>query len=268
MARDRRGFTLVELIVVTVLGAFVVMASLQVLITNQRTYTAQNARIQGQQATRAAIDVLSVEFREVSAQGGDILAMSGDSIFIRTMRKFGVVCEVDWYGSPPKGKVLKLGEYFEVDDSVFIFADNQTNLSDDDTWISAKVTGVDTTAACGAEEATEVSFNGQGSLFLADTVRTGAPLRSYTRYVYGLFKVDGDYYLGRRTPGQSAVPLVGPVRESDGVEFSYLDGNGHTTTTTTAVRQIVVNIRTASGVLNSLGKMVSDSITGRIYTRN
>ena len=46
MNRDRRGFTLTELIVVTVLGALLIMAALQVLITNQRTYTAQSAQIQ------------------------------------------------------------------------------------------------------------------------------------------------------------------------------------------------------------------------------
>ena len=30
----------------------------------------------------------------------------------------------------------------------------------------------------------------------------------------------------------------------------------------------VVKVRTASGVLNSLGELVADSLTGRIYTRN
>ena len=55
MTRDRTGFTLIELIVVTVLGSLVVMSALTVLITNQRTYTAQSATISGQQSTRTAL---------------------------------------------------------------------------------------------------------------------------------------------------------------------------------------------------------------------
>ena len=58
MTRDRRGFTLIELLIVVVLGSLILAAALQVLITNQRTYTAQNAAITGQQATRMALDVL------------------------------------------------------------------------------------------------------------------------------------------------------------------------------------------------------------------
>ena len=47
MTRHRKGFTLVEMIVVIVLGSLVLLAAFTVLITNQRTYTAQNAVIQG-----------------------------------------------------------------------------------------------------------------------------------------------------------------------------------------------------------------------------
>ena len=271
MARDRRGFTLVELIVVTVLGALVVGASLQILITNQRTYTAQNAQIQGQQATRAGMDVLFGELREISAQGGDLLGMGSDTIAIRAMRKFGVVCAVDLYNGVPNMRVLKFGDFFEVDDSLFAFADNQTNASDDDEWVSALVTAVDTTLTCGSgdQETTRVSFAGQASIFMADTVRTGAPVRSYTRFIYGLYQIDGDYFLGRKTiAGGTAVPLIGPVQSSNGIQFAYLDSLGVATTTATDVRQIVVTIRTASGVVNSVGNTVSDSLTGTIYTRN
>lgn len=268
MTTDRRGFTLTELIIVTVLGALVIAASLQILITNQRTYTAQNAKIQGQQATRAAADILFSELREISAQDGDILAMGSDSLALRVMRNFGVTCAVDLSLGVPILDVLKVGEHFEVGDSVFVFADNETTTSSDDTWISASVAVVDTTETCGTNEATELTFTGQMALFTADSVRTGAPVRSFTRYTYGLFSYDGDTYLGRREPGESALPLVGPLRASGGVEFTYLDADGNTTSVTTDVRQIVVTMRTASEVMNSLGEMVSDSISGRIYTRN
>lgn len=267
MTRARNGFTLVELIVVTVLGALVIAATIQVLITNQRTYTAQNAKIQGQQATRAALAVLTGELREVSAQGGDILAMGPDSVTIRTMRNFGVTCTVV-LGGLPILDVIKVGNDFSDGDSVFVFADNDVSISTDDDWIAARITSVDTTATCGAQEATRINFAGQSALFTLDSVRVGAPVRSFTRYTYGLFAQDGQYYLGRRESGTTVTPIVGPVKSGNGVAFEYLDGDGNTTATPADVRQIVVTIRTDSGVMNSLGEAVSDSITARIYTRN
>ena len=134
MTRDRTGFTMVEMLVVTVLGLVVLMAAMTILITNQRTYTAQNAVIKGQQATRMGLEVLINELREVSPAGGDILAMSGDSVRVRLMRKFSLVCE-NWDGSgQPEQKVLNLpGRKFEAGDSVFVFADNNEKDDDDDT---------------------------------------------------------------------------------------------------------------------------------------
>jgi len=55
----RNGFTFVEILVVTVLGAVILLATLQILLNQQRTYTAQAVQIRGTQATRGALDVLS-----------------------------------------------------------------------------------------------------------------------------------------------------------------------------------------------------------------
>ncbi len=62
--------------------------------------------------------------------------------------------------------------------------------------------------------------------------------------------------------------MVGPLKASSGLAFSYLDASGTATTTATDVRQIIVTVRTASNVMNSIGGFVSDSITAVIYTRN
>jgi len=263
----RRGFTLTELIVVVVLGALVVAASMQILITNQRTYTAQNAQIQGQQATRAALDILSGEIREISPSAGDLTTMTKTSMSIRVMRKFGVACNVS-YGGTPTVRVIKVGDWFEDRDSVFVFADNDDDTSKDDTWISALVTGTDTTQACGSNQAVELRFAGQSAAFVADSVRVGAPVRSFEHYTYALTQVSGEYYLTRRSRGGSAVPMVGPLKAATGLELIYLDQNGDKTATPTDVRQIAVKIRTASGVVNSIGQTVSDSISAWVFTRN
>lgn len=272
MTRDRGGFTLVELLVVVVLGGIVLMAALQTLITNQRTYTAQNAVITGQQSTRMAMEVLFNELREMSPSGGDILAMGSDSVRVRLMRKFSLVCETDDMSSgTPKIIVLNLpGRRFEAGDSVFVFADNDEADDDDDVWIRARVTEVDTTESCpqNGEQATELRFNGQTSLFTADSVGLGAPVRSFDRFTFGLTTYDGDPYLGRRQRGGDMVPIAGPLRAGNGVEFVYRDAIGDVTATAANVRQIEVTLRTGSGILNSVNQEVADSVTAWIYMRN
>ena len=270
MNGKRRGFTLVELLVVTVLGALVVMASLEVLITNQRTYTAQTAAIQGQQTVRAAMDVLWGELREVSSRGGDILSMKPDSLTVRVMRNFAIVCAHDTTSTgQPRLHALKVGRFLASGDSVWIFADNEPALDSDDTWIKVRITQIDTSETCtSGETAQEMVFSGQKPQFVADSVRVGAPIRSFLIYTYGPVTMDGELYLGRKAPGSDAVPIVGPLASTGGLSFSYRDSLGAVTAVGTSVRQIVITIRTSSGVLNSFGQPVTDSISTWIYTRN
>jgi prepilin-type N-terminal cleavage/methylation domain-containing protein len=271
MTRDRRGFTLVELLIVTVLGGIVLLAALQILITNQRTYTAQTAVISNQQNARLALEVLFNELREVSPAGGDILAMSSDSVRIRLMRKFSVVCEVWDHSGQPEYLVMNLpGRKFETNDSVFVFADNNEKDDDDDVWIQAQVTASDTTEACpqASEPATELTFNGQGALFTTDSVGIGGPVRSYQTFTFGLTNFAGDPYLGRRRGTGAMVPVVGPIRAGSGLALEYRDALGNVTGTPADVRQIVVTVRTGGSVMNSLDEMVQDSITMWVYTRN
>lgn len=269
---DRRGFTIVELLVVSIIGTLLLMAAYEVLITNRRAYTVQNVRMESQQATRAAMDVLFNELREVSATGGDILDMEDSSLSVRVMRTIGVTCAVDLSLVNPQLTVRKVATYFEPLDSVFVFADNNENRVTDDTWIRALVTSVDTTATCGTEPAQTVGFLGQMPAFVLDSVRPGAPMRAFTRFTYGLMTYGGEVYLGRRENQGDWIPLVGPLRDAatgaSGIEFEYLDEAGNDTTDPMAVRQINVTVRTWSDVVDESGHRVLDTLAAHIYTRN
>jgi prepilin-type N-terminal cleavage/methylation domain-containing protein len=268
MNTNRKGFSLVELIIVVVLGSLILAAAMKVLITNQRTYTAQSAQIKSQEATRATLDILSAELREISAQGGDLITMGTNSIKVRSMQKFGVVCDTSSTSSP-KVKMIKLGDWIDVGDSVFVFADINTSTGTDDTWIPAQVTGVDTTSvSCSSSAAEWITLGGHPADLTRDSVRPGAPVRSYVHYTYGLMTMDGDTYLARTDDSGSQVPLIGPLASSGGIAFAYLDQDGNVTATATSVRQIQVTVRAPAGPMNSLGGQTTDSITGRIYTRN
>lgn len=275
MTRDRRGFTLIELLIVVVLGSLILAAALQVLITNQRTYTAQNAAITGQQATRMALEVLFTELRSVSPRGGDILMMSADSLRTRHMRKFGRVCAINTVLGVPYITVTDIGNVdFVATDSVFIFADNNQRDDDDDAWIRAEVGSPINSLPCPQstiphpEPGRVLPFPGQGPLFVADSVRVGAPVRSYTTVRFGLTTYSGGVYLGRAEGTAALTPVAGPLRTGTGLEFVYRDSVGGITTTPANVRQIVVRVRSGSTVLNSLNQMVSDSVLAWVYTRN
>ncbi|MDP2957914.1 MAG: prepilin-type N-terminal cleavage/methylation domain-containing protein [Longimicrobiales bacterium] len=266
--RDRRsGFTLVELIVVTVLGALLISATLQVLITNQRTYTAQNAQIQAQQSVRAAMDILTQELRELSPEGLDIFQMSPVRLRIRASRAFGLICN-DTVRGTPTFRVMKFGNWIGATDSVVVFADNQGEIQADDDWITTVVTARDTMETCGSSQAQRLTFANAGS-FTTDSVSSGAEVRAFTHYVYRLFLyTDGQYYLGRRANPGTYVPLVGPLPRDNGLQFRYLDANGNETATAANVAQIEITVRTASDVLDSTGEPVRDSVTVRVFTRN
>lgn len=271
MKLDRRGFTLVELIVVAVLGALILGAALQVLTLNQRTYTAQTATISGQQSNRMALDVLFNELREASPAGGDILAMSTDTLRVRLMRKFGFVCATDMSGQPqltliPWGTGTNA---FEAADSIFVYADNREGTLSDDAWISARVSSLTaTTCPQDGSGAQEITMNGQGALFAADSVGIGAAVRSYTEFTFGTTTLSGETYLSRREGTGDMIPIAGPIRANNGLEFVYRDALGAVTAVPADVRQLEVVVRTGGRVLDGRGGVVSDSITAWIYTRN
>jgi prepilin-type N-terminal cleavage/methylation domain-containing protein len=264
---DRRGFTLVELLVVVVLGGFLVLSIYQVLITNSRTYAVNNAQILGQQSLRAGLDVLFGELREVSAGEGDLLAMGSDSVTIRTPRAFGLVCATDYTATPPRLTVFRIGPPILSGDSVFIFADNDEARASDDNWLTKAVQTSDTTATCSGAPGQELSI--PNLAITNDTVRVGAGVRAFEVYTYGLYTIDGEPYLGRRpSTASSPDPLVGPLLPGRGVSFRYLDSIGSVTSVDTLVAQIEVVLRYQSDILDSQNRPVRDSIVARVYPRN
>jgi len=278
MRNDRRGFTIVELMIVALLGSLLVMAAYNVLITNQQTYRVQNSKTSAQQSTRAAMDVLFNELREVSSAGGDIIDFGDDFLEVQAMRTVGVVCDVDvsLFGVNPILKARKILSDFEAGDSVVVFADNDEYMTSDDVWIKAQITSIDTTAVCtdldGVDyEAARMAFTGQTVTFLADSVRLGAPLRNYTRYTYGLMTYGGQPYLGRAEGDGDWVPLVGPLVGAGGqpgLEFEYFDVNGNVATAAADIEQVVVMLRSYPGADDTRGNPVVASLSTSIYMRN
>ena len=271
---DRRGFTLIEMLVVAVLGAFVLVATYNVLITNQRAYTINTAQIQGQQTVRAGMDLLFSELREISPAGGDLLGMDSDTVAIRVMRSAALVCDTAWSSATEASvDVVNMGDTIADEDSVWIYIEHDPGSSDDDEWAIAMAQYQGGTT-CQTRPAQTLTFAGHADLWDEDTLTLGSLIRTWTTYTYGLGQVSGEWYLVRNVPGGAAVPLVGPVRPPagggapGGVSFEYLDEDGNVTAVAAEVAQIVVTLRTISEARNNEGNLIADSLSARIFTRN
>ena len=267
-ALGRDGFTTVELIIVTMIGAVMILSIYGVLVNQQRSYTIQGAQIAAQQSARAGMEILATEFRSLSGLGGDVIAMDDDTVSLRVMRKFGIACGVSL--TPPAVTVRKVGAWFDVNDSIHVYADGDEDVALDDVWLSGTASSVDTTRTCGTYPAQLISVGGVGGAFTVDTVRVGAPVRSYERVSFGLGTYQGEPYLGRWGTATSFIPLVGPLDASSGpaLRLDYFDINGNVTATPTDVHRIDVMVRSESDVALPSGHPVSDSLVVSVFARN
>lgn len=284
----RRGFTLVELLVALVLLGIVTAAIYRVLVNNQRTYQSQTQRIDLQQNIRAAATILPAEFRELNAFDGDIKSMAPESISIRAMRQFGVVCVAPVLtGGVVTGKTLVLrnemlmgSRAFLQNDSVFVYNEGNDGTRADDGWDVARVTAAPTAVNCpdvpprpGTQLAVDFAPFAAPTVNVAGAIVVGAPVRGFEIATYKLYQAaDGLWYLGLSTPTAALQPLIGPLTGATGVRFNYYDAAGAVTAVATNVAQIeiIVRGRTAQAIqLPSGGRITPvDSVVTRVALRN
>lgn len=271
----RRGFTLVELLIVIVLGGVVLAATFQVLVRNQQIYTAQSATVMGQQTVRGAVELLSSEIREVSTGGdptlgSDLLLMESDRIRMRVMRKVAIVCGVD-NTDPLLVEASVMGADFGVGDSVLVHADGEDD-PDDHFWSRGVVSALPspgTPANCGGEPSAHLEVDGLiPPITGANQVASGSLLRSFETIEYAPVLVDGETYLGRATGGGTPEPLIGPIADAGGLRFDFRDTDGNPATDPTSVRTIRVTVRTVSGARDATGDPISDSLSVFVTPRN
>ena len=284
------GFTLVELLVVSVLGAVVLGAVFQTLSIQNRTFQRQSAVISAQEASRTTLAVLAGELREVSATGQDLIAGSVDSVAIRALRKVGFVCNVGLAGVL---SVWELGQPFATGDSIFVFSQGPDVIDGgDDAWIPGMVDAVVRGVAppgCGVawprKTLSGVADGDYGiatltistTLGLGDVTR-GAPARTFERLTYGRYEVDGSTVLGRRAGAGDVVPLVGPLAQGrNGLRFEFFDADNNDLGGGGAVAAadlddvsfftLSVQGRQASGSMDADG-FYEDSLTVSVFLRN
>jgi hypothetical protein len=270
-----------------VLLGIVSAAVYRVLVNNQRIYQAQTQRVDLQQNIRAAATILPAELRELDAFDGDIYAMGPDSIRIRAMRQFGIMCTVPVLnGGAVTGKTLVLRNEmlfsmrpFAVGDSVMVFNEGNDGTRNDDGWAVGRVTAAPAAVNCpdvppraGTQLSVDFAAFAAPIVNAANAIPVGAPVHGFETVTYKLYQAaDGLWYLGLRN-NSGLQPLVGPLNGNTGLRFNYFDGVGNATAVPTSVAQveIIVRGRTAQQVMQTSGGLITpvDSVITRVALRN
>lgn len=254
MTRER-GFTLTEVLIALVLMGIVSTAVYQLLVANQRLYRAQVESVSVNESARATVAILPSEIRELSAAGGDVIAMSASSLRYKSMEALYVQCATpDVAGSSiflDRSTFFGLRPISAADDSVLIFAEGDSTTRTDDQWVSASVASTTVGTACpGSQPSITVGLAGIAAADLAG-VQAGAPVRTFRVVEISLYEQSGDWWLAgaqyQKSGGTWGSPqrLLGPL-SGTGLQLTYADSTGATATTPAQVARVGIAVQSQS----------------------
>jgi prepilin-type N-terminal cleavage/methylation domain-containing protein len=283
----RFGFTLIELLVAMVIFGVVAGAVVNVMIVSNRSTSDQGQRIDMQQNIRAANAILPAEIRSLNAVDGDIKAMALTSLTIRATRQLAIICTPPVTGGALVAGVLSAATIvvrsplysaqraFAANDSIWVWYEGDVGSRNDDGWLPGLVTAVAAQNCTDGTPGVRLIANLGGftapKVNLANVVPNGSPVYGFETATYATgLAADGRYYLNMTTPSGTA-PVLGPLPDVNGINFTYYDANGAVTATPTLVRQIGLAVREQS--VNRIRKGTTtayavDSLLTRITLRN
>lgn len=243
-----RGVTLAEVVVTIALLGIVGTAIHRTLVTGGRTYRAQMQRIDGHQTLRIAATLLPAELRELDAGGGDLVAVSADSVRLRAPRHVAFLCAPPDLGPATPSPASRattlvvarqptygLRGLDPATDSVLVYYEGDPATPADDGWVAGELLSV-TDAVCPAPDgraarALQVRLGfaaGQLGPPPNAAVPAGAPVRGFEPVTYLRYRAsDGRHYIGQRS-GRDLQPILGPVARR-GLTLVYYDAYGHVT---------------------------------------
>jgi prepilin-type N-terminal cleavage/methylation domain-containing protein len=249
---QRRGFTLVEVMIALVIMGIVTGAIYRLLDTNQRISLAQAEQVTLQSNVRTGSLVVPNELRELNTVLGagagprnDIIVGDPDAIRYRAMRGLGFVCQA------PGANELRLAESSwtglrdpdAARDDLYLFVDADKDDDEDDTWAQVDVTGVTYSAtACGVGAA---GYRLAVAALPAVPISINTPVRLFELMELKLYAdAAGEWWLGARSVNlePDPQPVLGPLT-NDGFLLEYLDSNGNPTADLAAVMSIRVTVR-------------------------
>ncbi len=280
---NRRGFTLIELVVVLGLMGIILGALYQSILATQRTTGTQLQRIDLQQTTRAAALYVSNMMRELDAAEGDILQSQPTLLRFRAMRWTGILCTIPVEAAGQVQFTIRRDLLYGVrgpdagQDSILLWKEGDPTIRTDDEWLFG---GLESSAAgvcpsdgsAGSTLRVVISAASGGNAAATVGMTVGSPLRGFQVEELSLYPWDGHYWMGRRTAGRNGAwtpvrPLVGPLT-ADGMSFSFFDAAGAPPAFTTGIASIALTVRGLSTQQVSGTGYLEDSIVTRVTLRN
>jgi prepilin-type N-terminal cleavage/methylation domain-containing protein len=297
--KNRRGFTLVELMLTLVLLGVMTAAMSMLLQRQQRFYRAESGLINLRSQLRQASDILPSEIRGLSSAGAspiaDIYSMSDTAIDIRSTFGTSLVCSkvgntqiILPPASTAKANVLTSWMRApQAGDSVLVYNDG-AGSGGLGTWDLHEITAVASGAgACPtASGFTQAADAGQTAYTLTVTpnmsanIVAGAPVRLFSRAHYALYESSGKWYLGyfSCSPACGALePIAGPYKSyvssgsaQNGLQFVFRDTLGNVTAVPRNVARIQLTLRGESSKAVAVGAtgMTTDSVKLDVALRN
>lgn len=291
---SRRGFSLIELMVILALSAIVIGGLTSVLVRQQRFYRGTADLIETRSQIRQAAGIIPSDLRGVSTIGGDILEITDTSMIFWATIGQAVTC-VGTPGTyvldiPPL--VLANGNTLAsftmtptMGDTVWVYENGLTEAAGDDHWTAYGILAAPTTSTVtcatlvGGVDLSAPRYSFLLKEQLDNDVEIGNPVRFVRRTRYSLYQAsDGGWYLGYCSPACAGAPqpIAGPFLPAgggtSGVSFSYTDANGAATAIPANVAQVSVVVRgKTQGVVDMGGyknTQVGDSLRFSVAIRN
>jgi len=237
---SRRGFTLIEILIVMVMLALIGAALTKVLVNSMRVSAGQMVQAEMQSNVRTGGLVLPLELREIgydsnitsNAVTSDLLAINASYVQFRAGRGFSSTCGTptlnEWRIRKPSYGMRAPA----LTDGFMLYVENDPNQGADDQWVPLVVTAIDA-GLCGTDSAyiltTATPQVSTGVNLTLANVFVGGPVRFYEVMRFGSFvDADGLTYIGARSisAGEGAYRAVaGPIAAGTGLALRYWDRN-------------------------------------------
>jgi len=264
---NRRGFTLVEIMIAMTIMLIVMGGVYNVMLSIQRLSRGQTERMTLQSNVRIGSLMVLNDLRELNTVVGglaaqnDILAIAATNITYRAMRGVGFVCQA---GTATQLRISRSSfsgyrDPLAVRDSLYAFIegadpDNET----DDSWLPVAITTVSTATACPGAIGAGITLTTPNTATLVG-LTAGTPIRFYEVMQVKLHQADGKSWLGARSvsAGEAVQPVLGPLADGNGLLLEYLTAAGVATANRTAIKSIRFTLRGVSDGVVSVGIGVS-----------
>ncbi len=289
--KNRRGFTLAELLVGMVLALILLTAVYQLLMSQSRLYSVQHETMDARESLRAAAALLSWELMAAAATAGDIYAIGPNSMTLRSLQGTGIICAHTTVGPARRYGLQQVSGYFQASqgDSALVYsvsADSWQSVNVAKAWNQAQAwtpaPGGGGTPACFWGDSSvnvprpQATVELQGDSTVLAGLRVGTPVRAFRRTEYALYRKYGRWWLGRRFGSAPIYDiLAGPLRPppESGPAFTYYDAAGTVTADPMQVNRVKIVVRAESfgqlpGFAGPGTVTLRDSLTLIVHLRN